>query len=371
MRERTDPSPPEASFQSSRIFAWLTRPPGGDRPRAALIVVAALCLVGFADYVTGVRVSLQLFYLAPITVAVARLGRRSALAASVASVLFRLAGDYAAAPTFVEGHLRTMLWNRAADLCVYLLTAEVLGALIAFYRQLEERVRQRTADLQKAIEDRDELQTRLYEVSRQERGAIGRELHDDLGQHLTATSLAADLLAGRLSAQGNETAAGAQAVVALVQEAIAKTRLIARGLLLSAIEPGELVGELESLARQLTLEFRVPCRFSASRPLPPLDDAAASHLYYVAREAARNALMHGAPSEVAIRLLVTADALVLSVEDDGAGLPQGGARGSGIGLRVMEQRAGLIGGSFAVESAPGSGTRVRCSIPLSRIGAEG
>lgn len=369
MSQSTDPSQPGAGFESSRVFAWLTRPEGEDRPRAVAIAVALLCLTGLADYFSGVRVSLQLFYLAPITVAAARLGRRSAYAVCVASVVVRVAGDYAVDAVFVQERLKTILWNRTADLCVYLVVGEVLCALISFHRRLEERVRERTAELQRALTDRHELQTLLFEVSRRERGAIGHELHDDLGQHLTAASIAADILARKLSTQESEAAAGAQTVVKLVLEAIAKTRQIARGLLLSAIEPGELVAELESLASHLTRDFSVPCRVSASGALPGLDDASASHLYYIAREATLNALKHGRPSGVAIRLSATAESVVLSVEDDGAGLPPEGARGAGMGLRIMEHRTGLIGGSFCIESSPGSGTRVVCTIPLPGNGA--
>ena len=156
----------------------------------------------------------------------------------------------------------------------------------------------------------------------------------------------------------------------LIQEAIAKTRQIARGLLLSAIDTRELVAELESLAKSLTRDFSVPCRFSAIGELPDLDDASASHLYYIAREATLNALLHGRPSEVAIRLLASAGSVLLSVEDDGIGLPAAEARGEGMGLRIMEHRTGLIGGSFEIESSPGSGTRIRCTVPLSTRASE-
>lgn len=370
MPQSTDPSPSGASLEGSRAFAWLTRPPGEDRLQAVVVVVALLGLLGFADYLTGPRVSLRLFYLAPIAVAVARLGRRAAWAVSAGSVFLRFVADYVSDAAYIRELGRTFLWNRLADLALYVLMAEILWRLVSFQRQLDERVRERTAELQRALTDRHELQTLLFEVGRRERAAIGHELHDDLGQHLTATSIAADILARRLSAQGGEAAAGAQAVVKLVQEAIAKTRQIARGLLLSAIEPEELVAELESLASHLTRDFSVPCRFSANGELPRLDGASASHLYYIAREATLNALLHGRPSEVVIRLLASAGSVLLSVEDDGFGLPATEGRGEGMGLRIMEHRTGLIGGSFEIDSSPGSGTRIRCTVPLSGSAAE-
>jgi signal transduction histidine kinase len=360
------PSPPRASFESSRTFAWLILSPGKDRAQAAAIVVSLVCLIGWLDYLTGVMASLQLFYLAPIIVAVARFGSRAARAVCVACIVLRIAGDYASDPAFIHEHLRTILWNRVADLFVYFLMVGILHTLISLHRDLEQRVRQRTADLEQAVADRDTLQIQLSEVSRRERSTIGRELHDGLGQHLTATSIAADLVAVKLSAQGNEAAASARTVVRLIQEAIAKTRLIARGLLLSAIEPGELTAELEALAEHLARDYSVPCRFSTNESLPVLDDASASHLYYIAQEAARNALIHGKPTRLEISLFTTSDCVVLAIEDDGVGLPVDGARRKGMGLRIMEHRAQLIGGSFSIEPAPGAGTLVRCTFPLSR-----
>src|SRR5438270_517354 len=83
------------------------------------------------------------------------------------------------------------------------------------------------------------------DVSMRERSAFGRELHDELGQHLVATALAAQVLAQKLN--DAPAAADARAIVRWIEEAIAKTRNLARGLLLAQIEPDRLLQELEEL----------------------------------------------------------------------------------------------------------------------------
>jgi signal transduction histidine kinase len=92
----------------------------------------------------------------------------------------------------------------------------------------------------------------------------------------------------------------------------------------------------------------------------------AGHLYRIAQEAVNNAVKHARAAEVVIRLLRRDGALLLAVEDDGAGLPRGrGAPAEGIGLSVMRHRANAIGATLAVEARRGGGVSVRCSLPPS------
>ena len=92
----------------------------------------------------------------------------------------------------------------------------------------------------------------------------------------------------------------------------------------------------------------------------------AGHLYRIAQEAVNNALKHARATEIVIRLGRRDGALVLAVEDDGAGLPRGkGVPAEGIGLSVMRHRANVIGANLAVDSRRGGGVSVRCSRPSS------
>ena len=93
------------------------------------------------------------------------------------------------------------------------------------------------------------------------------------------------------------------------------------------------------------------------------DDAAATHLYRIAQEAVRNAIQHGKPKRIGITLGERNGLITLTVEDDGAGLPETVQERGGLGIRIMAHRAAMIGGSFAIEPAPTVGTIVACAIP--------
>ena len=94
-----------------------------------------------------------------------------------------------------------------------------------------------------------------------------------------------------------------------------------------------------------------------------LDVAVASHLFYIAQEATRNAARHAHATAVDISLFAGERALDLAVVNDGQGLPPADARPAGMGLRIMAHRAGLVGGELLVGPGPDGGTAVHCHIP--------
>lgn len=358
------PLPHPGASVVDRVLAVFTRVESRDRVRSTWIVVALLIGIGWVDYFTGVRVSLNLFYLVPILLCDNWLGWRAATVSAVASIVFRYVGDYFADPSFVATLGVAMFWNRLVDLAVYIALLRIFDAHIMLRRDLEQRVRQRTVALEQAVIARQQLQTQLFEISRDERSSIGRDLHDGLGQHLTATAMASDVLATRLASESHPATKDAQVIVGLVQDGISKTRQIARGLLLAAIEPDELVSELEELASTVSDEHNVFCRFSLRGRPPSLDRGQASHLFYIAQEAVRNALRHAKPANIEIDLSHNKTGLTLTITDDGVGLPDRTAEPpSGMGLRIMAHRAELIGADFDLSPASIRGTCVRCQLP--------
>jgi signal transduction histidine kinase len=92
------------------------------------------------------------------------------------------------------------------------------------------------------------------------------------------------------------------------------------------------------------------------------DPVAAQHLYRIAQEALSNAGRHANASRIMVELSGDDDALLLTVEDDGCGLPAG-VSGPGMGLRTMAFRAHLLQGAFGVNAGPAGGTRVSCRVP--------
>jgi signal transduction histidine kinase len=362
MPDQKSPVAPERPLADSWALVWLTAPPRQSRAQSTLVIVGIVAALGWVDYVTGIWFSLQLFYLIPIMLSVAWLGWKEGCAMATFCVVVRTAGDLADG---ILDHVEpfAVFWNRLVDVGISLTLVWVFHSLISLKRQLEARVQRRTAALEQSSRTRERLERELLNIAASERNAIGRELHDDLCQHLVGTAFATKVLAEHLAASHADSAArDAQSIVRYVEEGIAKTRGLARGLLLASIEPANLAGELTNLAMKGS-EGGVPCRFRIEGRPVIMDAAAAAQLFRIAQEAMRNALRHSEPQRVDIVLAGNDEATFLMVHDDGRGLPPPDARNAGLGLQIMEHRAALIGGTLSVVPAPGEGTRVICHIP--------
>ena len=326
--------------------------------RRTLIIATCLLLValiGWLDYVSGFENSLLIFYLAPIALGTWFLGLWFGIAIAIFCVTATVLSDLAA------GLPGIAIWNCASAFVAYLIFIFLLRRWHSLLSEMHLRVKERTADLQRELARRQQLEKEIAVVAEEERNRVGRELHDSLGQHLTGTGLLAETVAKQLEKENNNIQATARKVVRLIDQGIELTREIARGLYSSELDGDGLFSALESLSRSV-VDNRTKCEFEHSGN-PPRSKELATQVYWVAREAVTNALKHGQPTHIQIQLQTTDDYLRLKVEDDGGGLSQSTIK-DGIGLKVMAQRAELAGGTLRVERVA-HGTVVRCEIPLS------
>ena len=326
--------------------------------RRSLIIVSCLLLVafiGWLDYVTGFESSLLIFYLAPIAIGTWFLRIWFGIATAIFCVTATIVSDLAAGLSGVA------IWNCVSAFVAYLVFIFLLRRWHSLLREMHLRVKERTADLQRELARRQQLEKEIAEVAEAERNRVGRELHDSLGQHLTGTGLLAETIANQLEKESNTIQPIARKVVRLIDQGIELTREIARGLYSSELDGDGLFSALESLSRSVA-NNQVKCEFEHSGK-PPGSKELATQVYWVAREAVTNALKHGQPQHVWIHLQTTDDCLRLKIEDDGRGLSQSTMK-DGIGLRVMAQRAEIAGGTLRVEKVA-RGTVVHCEIPLS------
>ena len=325
--------------------------------RRVLIIVSCLVLVafiGWLDYLTGFENSLLIFYLAPVAIGAWFLGIWFGVTIALLSVIATVLSDLAA------GIPHITFWNSGTAFVAYLIFIFLLRRWHSLLHEMHLRVKERTADLQRELARRQQLEKEIAVVAEEERSRVGRELHDSLGQHLTGTGLLAETIAHQLEKENSASRTTARKVVKLIDQGIELTREIARGLYSSELDGDGLFSALESLSRSASAG-RVKCEFEHSGK-PPRSKELATQLYWVAREAVTNALKHAQPRNVRIQLQTTDDYLRLKVEDDGCGLRQNAMR-DGIGLKVMAKRAELAGGTLRVEEAL-QGTIVHCEIPL-------
>jgi signal transduction histidine kinase len=148
----------------------------------------------------------------------------------------------------------------------------------------------------------------------------------------------------------------------MVEEAIELTRNLARTLHPIELGTDGLVGALQNLAANLSKAFNVSCRMQHSGAVVLNDPKAGIHLYRIAQEAASNAIRHGRARNIVISLDATSKSIMLAVTDDGTGLPPDARTKKGMGLRIMDYRAGMIGATFDIQNLPVGGARAVCVL---------
>jgi signal transduction histidine kinase len=235
--------------------------------------------------------------------------------------------------------------------------------------ELESRVEQRTqelsaanSELRRQIAIRRQLEEEILHVSEREQQRIGQDLHDDLGQQLAGIWLLSDVLKSALARQGSDETKSAEKITALLKDALALTRSLARGLHPVAVQQGGLVAALDELTDRTCDMFKVDCRCKCP-PRLEMDNTTATHLYRIAQEAVTNAIKHGKAKSIQIELSTNSQGTVLSVKDQGEGISELDPERKGMGLRIMNYRADMIGGRLDIQRAQdGGGTTVICTV---------
>jgi len=343
-----------------RIIANLRRAPPFRVSRTALIItcLCAVGLVGYIDYLTGYERPLALFYLLPICLAAWFGSFRIGLGIAIVSVGVSMLSDLAA------GIPALRFWNAGMAFASYALFAGVLSKLQTLLEELDRRVQERTAALQREMTERQRLDREIAQVADRERRRLGQDLHDRLGQHLTGTALAAQVLKEKLAAKASPEVKEADKLVCYVEEGIDLTRNLARGFFSPELEADGLSVALEGLAENISERFAVNCIFHGEESIPVYDSAVATQLYRIAQEAATNAAKHAAAKQVDIRITVDHSELILAIIDDGIGLPANPSDSKGLGLRLMRHGAALIGGTFSVRRNGQHGTIATCKVTI-------
>lgn len=342
----------------TRFFQSLERCPLAVRAIFGFIFVG---LVGVIDWRTGFEISFSVFYLLGIAFATWFVGKLYGFSMAALSVIVWQIGDFAAGAHYSS--IFVPIWNVAILTGFYGVVVLLVSNLRASQKQLEEKVRLRTESLTREIAERERLEKEVIEVSEREQRRIGHDLHDGLCQHWAATAMAGQVLNEKLAARSLPEAADAREIVKLAQSGISLTRDLAHGISAAGMEPEGFVTALHELAGNASKMFKVRCIFECEETPSVADAATATHLYRIAQEAVQNAIRHGKPSQIVIGLAARKDRVELTIEDDGAGLPEDWQNQRGMGTRIMAHRATMIHGDFSIEPNPTGGTFVKCSVP--------
>ncbi len=237
-----------------------------------------------------------------------------------------------------------------------------------FRRDSQAESRRKIQEMGLARDSLEQLSGRLLRIQEDERRKISRELHDGIGQTLTALRMEIHQV-HLVSGGGEERLVRARKLAEEAVRTVKDISLLLRPPLLDdlGLEPA-----LAWLAEQFNRRTGIKCRFRASNLQEHLPDDLKTCVFRVIQEAINNCEKHAAPTEVEITVDQSLDSLSICVEDDGAGfvLTENNtpALQAGLGILGMRERAVLLGGTLKIESAPGLGTKLTLLLPVVKLG---
>jgi PAS domain S-box-containing protein len=241
-------------------------------------------------------------------------------------------------------------------------------ALQRAYEELEWRVSERTAELARSQEQLRALAVHMESVREEERTTIARDIHDELGQALTALNMDLSWMRNRLP-QSKPMALlhdKASAMAGLITHTIESVRRIATELRPGVLDQLGLVAAMEWQASAFQKRYGIACRLVLPAGEIELNAQRSTALFRMLQEALTNVVRHAGATSVTITLDTTDAEVRLTVEDDGKGLSEESlAAPLSLGIVGMRERALALGGVVRIQGIPGSGTTVAVSLPLS------
>lgn len=221
----------------------------------------------------------------------------------------------------------------------------------------------RMAGVIRDITEIKKLQEELLQISEREQRHIAQELHDGICQHLTGVALGCQVLLNKLAARKDSMTGDMTRICRLLATALNETRQLSHGLYPVRSEEGGLIAALARLAKTISSLFHVTCVFRNGLEEDLPGETKATHLYRIAQEAVNNAIRHGEARHIRISLKKRGDQILLTIADNGRGIPVPLPPSHGIGLRIMTHRASESGGQLKIGRGRRGGTVVVCSIP--------
>lgn len=232
--------------------------------------------------------------------------------------------------------------------------------------QLEERVKERTAQLKFQISARKESEVQ-FKATLKERTRLAQELHDTLEQSLTGIALQLDTTSKLFAARPEGASHHLELARGLVSQSQVDVRRSVWDLRSRALEQFDLPGALSTSGKQLVDGTKIQLEVSAKGRVRPLPDTIEENLLRIAQEALTNVIKHSAATNVGIELDYGPQNVALEIKDNGRGFEQDKSDGPGqghFGLLGISERVKRLGGEWVVNSGNGHGTTIRVDVPV-------
>jgi PAS domain S-box-containing protein len=251
-----------------------------------------------------------------------------------------------------------------ADISISQLGSNGHKLYTAIVRDITAR-RRAEEELHKSHRQLRELSASLQAVREEERARIARELHDELGQHLTGLKMDLSWMGARLREDQAALAGKINAMKALIDSTVASMRRIASELRPTVLDDLGLAPAVEWLANDFAKRSGIRVVMDMDDVCAGLDNAVATSVFRIIQESLTNVARHSGASTVNLSLRQAEGRLIVEVRDDGRGMPaDAGEKTRSFGLIGMRERAYMLGGQLNVLSQPGEGTTIQAVIPL-------
>jgi len=258
---------------------------------------------------------------------------------------------------FAQTRHRIQVVGSVAFLLGVLLTAST----ILYVSRLEQHAREKYEESLRSERELKELSKRLVDAQEQERRAIARELHDQVGQSLTALLMDVQNISDASQPPPSFTD-GLRKIKILAEECVAEVRNMALLLRPSMLDDLGLIAALQWQGREASRRYGLVVDIIDDHFADNLPEEHRTCVYRIVQEAIHNCVKHAHAHHLRVVVEDDSDRLILAIEDDGVGFDA--RRHRGMGFLGMHERVTRLGGVFQVDSAPGRGTRLHVELPL-------
>jgi signal transduction histidine kinase len=271
--------------------------------------------------------------------------------------------ELASADAQLNTAFESLRWRMLLKIAVTMSVGIGLAAFTARRTLLmEAELQQRYEEGMRARQELQELSARLLSAQEEERRSISRELHDEVGQSLSALLMEAGNAAARVSPDSTEVRRHVESIKRLAEASVQVIRNMSLLLRPSMLDDLGLVPALEWQAREVSKRTGLRVQVTADENASELPDEHKTCIYRVVQEALHNCARHAQAHNVTVEVLQQPSQILLSVVDDGHGFDARRVRG--LGLVGMEERVHHLGGALRLKSQPGSGTTIAVVLPL-------
>jgi signal transduction histidine kinase len=259
--------------------------------------------------------------------------------------------------------LRTYLFQVLAG--VLILGLAIAGVTVVKITRLEAGTEKDRQDLTRLSLELRHLSQELVHVQEAERKSLSRELHDEVGQMMTALRMELGNTEALLKSSPEEARAHLKSAATLAEQTLRSARNLARGLRPSMLDELGVGSALNWLVREFTRHTGIRVNLTSDDSLDHLPESYRTCIYRVVQEALTNCARHAQANEVQLDVRREGSSLAMTIQDDGIGFDAAQGNGTkGIGILGMKERVRELAGDLTIVSSPGHGTKLTVQVPL-------